>query len=1100
MIRLPSILYICLFILSQQATAQIIPFKKYTVYDKLPSNYISDIVQDHKGYIWLATDNGLAKFDGYDFKNYTIGNGLSDNYIRSLTVDESSRIWAGTESGGISIISENNISLIDESVGLINGAIINLFSDKLSNIWAISENQGFSIIKKDTIITFGEESYFQSTIISHLTDSRNIVWLGTEYNGVFLFRNDTLEQLNHKLLNNNSISDITEDSYGRIWFATQEEGVICYDMDTVIVYNTDRGLPTNTTLSIIERSEGEILVGTHYGGIARIRNSNIEKDLTDDTEDYSIWQLYKDSKNNIWAKTYENGALRIDEYKVENYSVENNLASAYVNKIYQDHNENIWIITENGISKYGHAFFEIYNKGFLENETNITTLLIDSKGSKYTGTLSGLSVQDIQGNMYLYSTEQGLPIEPNVSSIAAEDDNIWLGTTSVISVLKNNKIYEVINSGLEENLLQVYYSDIKLLNDNLYAASSHGLLIYNKKTGVKKRITTEDGLISNDLYSIGIDNSKRVWCGTSDGLSVYNGSDCYNFTEFEGLPNNFCNDIHFDEKGVAWIATDYGVCSATLSDDFILSTRNYGTEDGLRSNSIISITSDNTGNIWLGHNEGVDRLNPKTKVIRNYGIGEGFLPVECNLGAIQCDLDNNIWFGTIDGLVKYKSESDIPKSHPPKVYINNINLYNDTSSIENYFIEWDSISLLPKNLRLPYNKNNIYFNYVGLHYTIVEKNKYKYRLLGHIDEWSEPTHDILSIPYTKLPHGKYTFQVMAANCDGVWTEVPAEFSFEISPPWWKSWWFRIIEIIIGILLLYLFIFFRERKLRYDKKILQLKVKERTLEIEKQKDQIEEQHDRIAKQKKEITDSIEYAQHIQSAVLPKDETISPLLKDYFILYKPRDIVSGDFYWIHGDEDKVIAIAADCTGHGVPGAFMSMLGVSILNEIATKNTNLQAHEILNTLRTHIINTLAHTRHDEEARDGMDLALSIIDFNKKKVQYAGAYNPLIIIRDGFAEVYKANKMPVGLHSGEMKDFSAIEIELKPDDCLYMFSDGYADQFGGPEGKKFKSGAFRKLLIEISSKPMKEQKEIIDKTIMDWMRDYEQIDDILVMGIRIS
>jgi serine phosphatase RsbU (regulator of sigma subunit) len=193
-----------------------------------------------------------------------------------------------------------------------------------------------------------------------------------------------------------------------------------------------------------------------------------------------------------------------------------------------------------------------------------------------------------------------------------------------------------------------------------------------------------------------------------------------------------------------------------------------------------------------------------------------------------------------------------------------------------------------------------------------------------------------------------------------------------------------------------------------------------------------------------------------------------------------------------------IAADCTGHGVPGAFMSMLGVSILNEIITTENFADAGEILNILREHIISTLSHTKGDEEARDGMDLALCIIDYQESSVQYSGAYNPLIIVREGEALVYKANKMPVGIHSGEMRKFETIKIALQSGDCLYMFSDGYSDQFGGPDGKKFKTGVFRKLLVEISTKSMAEQKKVLNDTLSSWMNGYEQVDDILVMGIK--
>jgi serine phosphatase RsbU (regulator of sigma subunit) len=280
--------------------------------------------------------------------------------------------------------------------------------------------------------------------------------------------------------------------------------------------------------------------------------------------------------------------------------------------------------------------------------------------------------------------------------------------------------------------------------------------------------------------------------------------------------------------------------------------------------------------------------------------------------------------------------------------------------------------------------------------------------------------------------------------------------------------------------------FRVRKLQHDKRVLTQKVKERTVEIEKQRDQ-------IALQKKEITDSIIYAEKIQSAVLPTREFTDSLLNDYFILFKPRDIVSGDFYWLNKADNKVIVVAADCTGHGVPGAFMSMLGVTILNEIANNKAFSQAGKILDILREHLTKTLGQTDIDSDSKDGMDLALCLIDFENLKLQYSGAYNPLIHIRSRELTIYKGDKMPVGIHLGIMPPFTTHEILLQKGDCIYIHSDGYVDQFGGPEEKKFKSSQFHEVLTNISDLPMPIQKDRLNETIMEWMGINEQIDDIL-------
>lgn len=264
--------------------------------------------------------------------------------------------------------------------------------------------------------------------------------------------------------------------------------------------------------------------------------------------------------------------------------------------------------------------------------------------------------------------------------------------------------------------------------------------------------------------------------------------------------------------------------------------------------------------------------------------------------------------------------------------------------------------------------------------------------------------------------------------------------------------------------------------------------------------LEEKNSLITRQKQEITDSIKYASRIQTAVLPSSALISDVLPDHFVLFLPRDIVSGDFYWMTQKNDKIVLVAADSTGHGVPGAFMSMLGVSFLYEIVNKESILQPAEILNNLRNLIKTTLSQTGKIEEQKDGMDISLCVIDKQNQRLEWAGAYNPLYQIRNGELIEYKADKMPVAVHINDFNLFTNHEIEYQPGDAFYMFSDGYADQFGGTDGRKFMLKRLKETLLSIWEKPMAEQKEILHKIHMDWRGEQnDQVDDILIIGFRV-
>jgi len=264
-------------------------------------------------------------------------------------------------------------------------------------------------------------------------------------------------------------------------------------------------------------------------------------------------------------------------------------------------------------------------------------------------------------------------------------------------------------------------------------------------------------------------------------------------------------------------------------------------------------------------------------------------------------------------------------------------------------------------------------------------------------------------------------------------------------------------------------------------------------IKKQKEMVEEKN-------AEIMSSIRYAQRIQNALLTSDEHWDAISQDYFVMLKPKDVVSGDFYWAHYfNDNKAIWVAADCTGHGVPGAFMSMLGIGFLNEIVIEDNIQYPDEILNRLRTKIINALRQKGMQHQQMDGMDLALCLLDKNNSKLYYAGANNPLWIMRNGDIIEVAPDKQPVGfLVNNEAEPFTMHEINLQKGDALYTFTDGYADQFGGEKGKKFKNKKFRELLKSIENQPMSLQKEAIELAFETWKGSLEQVDDVCIIGVK--
>lgn len=306
-------------------------------------------------------------------------------------------------------------------------------------------------------------------------------------------------------------------------------------------------------------------------------------------------------------------------------------------------------------------------------------------------------------------------------------------------------------------------------------------------------------------------------------------------------------------------------------------------------------------------------------------------------------------------------------------------------------------------------------------------------------------------------------------------------------------------LLLGIAIIILvFAFFIYQQVKKSKKInIALGVKNK---------EVEAQRDEIKVQSEKIRASIQYAQRIQTAVLPPETMFEKYLNEYFVLFKPRDIVSGDFYWMTEKNEKLIVAVADCTGHGVPGAFMSMLGVAFLNEIVNKIIenkhvkSLQANDILMHLRDYVVRSLHQEGHIHEAKDGMDIALVIMDKKTGELQFSGAHNPLFLIRNNEIQIFKGDPMAISFSRDANSEYTNHVIQTTPSDIIYLFSDGYQDQFGGKSGRKFMTKRFRNMLVEIHKESLDKQKHILDRTIMEWKKNHIQVDDILVMGIKLD
>jgi serine phosphatase RsbU (regulator of sigma subunit) len=443
------------------------------------------------------------------------------------------------------------------------------------------------------------------------------------------------------------------------------------------------------------------------------------------------------------------------------------------------------------------------------------------------------------------------------------------------------------------------------------------------------------------------------------------------------------------------------------------------------------------------------------------------------------------------------------KKSPP-VYLKQIDIndqfvdYNNDSLNNNLrFDQTQQFENYPLNPELSYHQNHLTFHFSAIDWSAPHKINYSYLLEGLNSKWSQPSSEGKA-DYSNLPYGTYTFKAKAIGESNEWS-IPFEYPFVISPPWWHTWWARTLYTLAISFMIVLVVKWRTANLKKRQKELETEVEIATKEIRDQKKEVEQQKEIIEEVHKEITDSLIYAERIQRSFMATKELLDKNLNDYFVFFQPKDVVSGDFYWAAKLNDGNFAIVnADSTGHGVPGAIMSILNISSI-EASIKNKLTTPAAIFNDTRNTIIDRLKKDGSPEGGKDGMDATLITLNTAKNKMTYVAAQNPIWIIRDGGLIEIKPEKMPVGKHEKDQVPFKGGEYDIKKGDQIYTLTDGFQDQFGGPKGKKFMVKKMRTYILSISHLSMEEQHGKMKEVFTNWKGGMEQVDDVCIIGVKI-
>ncbi len=831
------------------------------------------------------------------------------------------------------------------------------------------------------------------------------------------------------------------------------------------------------------------------------KTSFIQKYLIDKVP-YGTCDIYNNRE--AWATIY--GGLAVINNKWVNEFLltdSTGLCSSTISAVnYNPIDGILWATTTNGIAKIEYSNPFRLNSSFQNLKGSIFNIK-RYNNELYVATNDGLfkQINSHTGCIFKVFPELKEKSINVINSVRYQNaEHLWIGTENGISELYQNKISTLYKN--DSIMPEVILQDEN--NPDLVYIGAHNGLWKSTFRNNKWMFEKINGISSTVIVSLIEDDKGNIWCGSfSNGVYCLTPENkIIHYTEKDGLPT--VNDIFVlkIEHDVVF-CTPHGLYFFDVVTNKIRPYSKLGNQFTRSNCNIISGYRGYNNQVWLNIKNRLYLCKPHYDKFIIDSTTFNRLP-QLTIYSLYTEPSGITWIGTNEGLYSYDANIILPKnkfySLIRQVKINsndsiifNGNFYNENKQLTNI----QPVFLIPK---LKYKYNNLTFTYAAPYFQDENNIQFSYYLDGFDEQWSKWTTENKA-NYTNISEGKYTFMVKARNVY-LKESVMAEYSFEILPPWYRTVWAYIIYGILAIAIFIISIKLYTRKLEADKRRLEKIVEERTAEVVQQKNEIEEKNKEIEQKNKDITDSILYAKRIQEAILPPQEIAHIPGVEMFIYFKPKDIVSGDFYFMRHikSANMLIVAAADCTGHGVPGAFMSMLGSSLLNEIVTKPEINHTDLVVNELRSAIIQSLNQEGKEQETKDGMDIAIVAYNYVTHILEFTGANNPLYMIRNNELIEYKADKMPVGLYDRKLDLFSRVEISVQSSDIFYIFSDGFADQFGGSKGKKYLYKRFKEFLTSIHQLPMEEQQKRMEQESINWRNGVEQIDDQLVIGIKIQ
>lgn len=1067
--------------------------RQFTISDGLSSNSVVVIYQDSKGFLWIGTQDGLNRYDGSKFDIFRFNkdlNSISGNYILAINEDKKGNIWIGTRKGGLSVYSRAT-------------GVFNTYMNEPGNLRSLPENDvlGFYISPKgeiwvktenylsryypdtDDFTNYGHFSNLFKRTVSFgypiVYESDTSLLVGTK-DGInrFLINQGTFERLfvngNSKFKCSDLVSDIIKVGDG-LFLAATHSGLRLFEPSVNLLPVAPKSYPGSELAvnAVYADKRGRIWVGTKKG-LEKFRPENMVHEIVrrkpsdeHSVVPYEVASVIEDASGLIWVGTRFNGLFKLSTKPPKFSSIAESDSKDWPLRCY-----------------------------------NIQSVYFDNHGKVWMGTLtSGVYVLDRETRTFRNFTmnkEQYRNEDDAVYSIFKDDNGqFWFGTNSGVYIIgADQREVEEFNYGYDAKYTTLLKNNqvmaiVKDKTGALWFGTHFGL--YRYLNGRILSFFKEDhrNLLSDEINVLLPDNGQRVWIGTGEGLCYYDlRTGLLNpVTLSKPLPelNQQVLSLEMDQASRLWVGTRSGMFILEEDSASVFKARII---EGLKDEMVSGILVDRAYRVWLSSGKGISFLTPDES-LQNFDVSDGIPGHVFNQGSVFKSPTGELFFGSVSGLCWINPDSISYNLHRPRIAITGISICIK-GDCHNVF--YDGMSCA----KIKYRPGMMMeVNFAALEYTHPGKNHFRIMLEGYDKDW-RPVTKSNQVTFSNIMPGEYKLKIIASNNDLTWNTEPLEFPLIIDPPLWMTGYAYAFYLLVIVFVIQMFVNYRIRHYRKANRTLTEKTQD--------KKRIEAQRETLSRINQSLTDSISYATRIQSAMIPTEKRLKESLPKSFVYFRPRDMVSGDFYYVFDNGVKTYIAVVDCTGHGVPGAFMSIIGMDLLKSVIEGRNEENPARILEIMNVELERTLNSDPavYDEgliTLRDGMDMGLCVIDHQNGILDYAGAVNELYLIRNNEILTYKGNRYPLGRFTEQSAAaFDTVRIMVEKNDMIYLFSDGYVDQFGGPDMKKFKYRRFRHLLLNIHQLSSDDQKAILHQKLEEWKGENEQVDDIIILGFRPS